>query len=204
VSPANNSFIFNKKDWCPGWESNSVAPLNPRKLLTLRGATFATTAKFARVGYSLGTLCTILVLLLFAVIASPQEQSRTFTVPFHSVRGMILLDGIANGHPVSLLFDTGANNTILSPQAAGLDAVQLRALQATNAGTGAEGDYIAREADLRLAERDWISQRVLVMDLGDVNKRMGTRVDGILGEDILQTFSAVRIDFRTKTVDLEQ
>jgi hypothetical protein len=41
--------------WCPGWESNSLPLLNLRKLLILRYAGVATTAKFARVGYSLGT-----------------------------------------------------------------------------------------------------------------------------------------------------
>lgn len=41
--------------WRRGWDSNSVAPLNPRKLLILRGATTATTPTIARVGYSFGT-----------------------------------------------------------------------------------------------------------------------------------------------------
>lgn len=102
---------------------------------------------------------------------------------------MILLDATVAGKPASLLLlDTGANNTILSPQAVGLATVQLRALQATKAGTGAEGDYVTREVDLRLAERHCMNRRVMVMDLSDTSKRMGTQVDGFLGQDVLRTF----------------
>jgi len=55
-------------------ESNSAAPLNLRKLLILRDATVATTARFARVGYTLGTLC--LLPLLSAGVASAQSARK--------------------------------------------------------------------------------------------------------------------------------
>lgn len=84
------------------------------------------------------------MLLLFASVASAQEQPLTFRVHFHTVRGMTLLDATVAGKPAALLRDTCANNTIISPSAAGADGVQLRALQATRAGTGAEGDSIVR------------------------------------------------------------
>jgi predicted aspartyl protease len=146
---------------------------------------------------SLPALC----LLALASVTAAQPH-RTFRIPFHTVSGMILLDATVNGHPASLLLDTGA---ILSPQAAGLAAVQLRVLQqATSAGTGAEGEYVAREVALQLGERRWLDRRVLVMDLGDASKRLGTRIDGFLGEDVLREFSSVRIDFKTRTLELEQ
>lgn len=155
-------------------------------------------------GYALAALPFLLALLLLAGISQSQERPRTFRVPFHTVHEMILLDATVNGHFASLLLDTGANNSIVSPQAAGVTAVDLRALQATSAGTRAEGDYITLEVDLGLAERHWINRRVLVMDLSDASKRMGTRVDGFLGQDILRTFSAVRIDYREHAVEFKQ
>jgi predicted aspartyl protease len=145
----------------------------------------------------------MLAVLVLAGVAKEQTR-RTFRVPFHTVNGMIFLDATVDGHHAALLLDTGANNSIVSPQAAGITAVQLRTLQATTAGTGAEGDYTIREVDLQLAERRWMNRPVLVMDLSDASKRMGTRVDGFLGQDVLQTFSAMRIDYRAHEIELER
>jgi hypothetical protein len=50
-----NSSSFNEKQWCPGWESDSVAPLIQRNLLIFRGATNARSATLAQVGYTFGT-----------------------------------------------------------------------------------------------------------------------------------------------------
>jgi hypothetical protein len=83
----------------------------------------------------------LLALLLFASVASAQEQRRTFRVPFHTVNGMIMLDAEVNGKPAVLLLDTGADFTLVSPQASGLSAVKLRALTATKT-TGANGEYV--------------------------------------------------------------
>jgi hypothetical protein len=63
---------------------------------------------------------------------------------------------------------------------------------------------VKARVDLRLAERHWIDRDVLVMDLSDASKRMGTRVDGFIGQDVLREFASVRIDYRTKTIELEQ
>jgi hypothetical protein len=70
--------------------------------------------------------------LLFLLLATPlyaQESPRTFRVPFHSVNGMILLDATVNDKPAVLLLDTGADNSIVSPDVAGIKA-KLDALKA--------------------------------------------------------------------------
>jgi hypothetical protein len=143
-----------------------------------------------------------MALLLFAGAVSAQEQHRTFSVPFHTAGSMILVDATVNGKPAVLLLDTGADFTIISSQASGL-AAKLDALKATKT-TGANGEYVKARVDLRLSERHWIERDVLVMDLSDASKRLGTRIDGFVGADLLQEFSAVRIDYRTKTIELEQ
>ena len=145
----------------------------------------------------LALLLTVLVIAKFAVAG----EGKIYRVPFHTTNGMILLDGVVEGKPVSLLLDTGANNTIISAQAAGLAAVQLRGLEATKEGTGAEGDYIAREVDLRLDRRHWINRRVLVMDLSDASRRVGAQVDGFLGQDILREFPASESITKTRSLN---
>jgi len=47
----------------PGWLGNSLCLLKARKLLILRSAPVATTARNARVGYTLGTLAVTVPLL---------------------------------------------------------------------------------------------------------------------------------------------
>jgi hypothetical protein len=131
-----------------------------------------------------------------------QAGAQSFTVPFHMVRSMILVEAQVNGRPATLLLDTGANNTIVSPQVAGLNAGQLKALQATRAGTGSEGDWIAARVDLRLGSQRWVHRSVLVMNLDDASKRMGTRIEGFLGQDILQQFKSFRIDYKACFIEI--
>ena len=144
-----------------------------------------------------------LVFLLFCLPAHAQER-RTFTVPFHVVNGMILLDGQLNGKPAVFLLDTGANISIVDYRAAGFPALKLDVLRSTGK-TGAEGDCLTRKVSkLSLGLRSWLARRTCLMDLSDASKRMGAQIDGFIGTDVLAEFSAVRIDYKAQTVTLEQ
>jgi hypothetical protein len=57
---------------------------------------------------------------------------------------------------------------------------------------------------LRLAERHWIDRAVLVMDLSEARERLGTRIDGFIGQDVLREFSSVQIDYKAGKVELEK
>ena len=148
----------------------------------------------------------LLFVVLLVLLAAPGYTGAqpAVSIPFHTVNGMILLDATVNGKPAVLLLDTGANNSIVSQQAAGLATVQLRALQANQGSTGSSGDAVPRTIDLRLADRAWPFRRVLVMDLTDTSKRLGTRIDGFVGQDVLREFSSVRINYKTRTIELEE
>ena len=139
--------------------------------------------------------------LLFCSLALAQEH-QTFAVPFDLQGGLILLKGELNGKPVALLLDTGANNSIVDVHSAGFDGLKLDALRSTGTA-GAEGDCAVREVRLSLEHRSWLNRRVCVMDLSDASKRMGARIDGFVGQDVLREFSSVRIDYKNKTVELE-
>ena len=40
-----------------------------------------------------------------------------------------------------------------------------------------------------------------MMDLSDASKRLGTRIGGFIGQDLLREFSVVRIDCKAGAVD---
>lgn len=42
------------------------------------------------------------------------------------------------------------------------------------------------------------------MNLADASKHIGTKIDGILGEDLLRTFRAVRIDYKARVIEFEE
>ena len=85
-----------------------------------------------------------LVVVLFLAVSLHAQEHRTFTVPFHTVHGMILLDGQINGKPATLLLDTGANVSIVDYRVAGFPALKLDALRSTGK-TGAEGSCASHE-----------------------------------------------------------
>jgi hypothetical protein len=130
------------------------------------------------------------------------QERKTFTVPFHTVGGLILVDGQVNGKPAVFLLDTGANNSVVDYRSAGYPNFKLDALRSTG-GPGSSGDCFPGFVKISLEHRSWIGRTVCVMNLSDVSKRMGTKIDGFIGADLLATFSAVRIDYRAQTVTLE-
>src|SRR5215471_20052135 len=124
--------------------------------------------------------------VLFAVLAlAIPLHSQTFRVPFHTVNSMILLDGQVNGKPVVLVLDTGAVRT----------QVDKRAMMR-------QEDFAVLYIDLRIdlfRQRDC---RILARDLRPILK--GIPADGILGEDWLRSFRAVRIDYKVGVVEFEK
>lgn len=83
---------------------------------------------------------------------------------------------------------------------AGFDGLKLDALRSTG-NSGAEGDCVIREVNLSLDHCSWLNRQVCVMDLSDVSRRMGVRVDGFIGRDVLSEFAAVRIDYQRGSVE---
>jgi hypothetical protein len=147
----------------------------------------------------------LLGLLLASLLCQPvRAQERTaYTVPFHTVRGLILLDGQLNGHPAAFLLDTGANNSVMDYRAAGFPSLKLDALRSTGTA-GSEGSCTVREVKISLEHKSWLNRRVCIMDLSDASRRAGSQIDGFIGVDVLGEFSAVRIDYKAQTVTLEK
>jgi hypothetical protein len=144
------------------------------------------------------------VLMLVILLLTPLQglaQPRVVALPFRSVDSFILVDAKIDGTPVRLLVDTGANRTILNAKSFG--RVEMHVTKPVNRGAGIVGNALRLRVDLEIAHQFMFSQRVSVMDLEELSRRFGIQFDGLLGQDILNQFHSVRIDYKNHVIELE-
>jgi hypothetical protein len=110
--------------------------------------------------------------------------------------------GSIDGRPVTLMVDTGANKTILNARSIG--RVQLPVSQPVNQGAGIIGNALRLRVHVEIAHQCMFSQPVSVMSLEELSKRFQIPFDGLLGQDILNQFRSVRIDYKAHVIELER
>ena len=142
----------------------------------------------------------MLVFLLLAPLPA-LAQRRIVTVPFRSVDSFILVDAKIDGTPVRLLVDTGANKTILNAKS--FCKTEMNVTRPVNRGAGIVGNALRLRVDLEIAHEFMFSRRVSVMNLEELSRRFGIQFDGLLGQDILNQFRSVRIDYKKRVLELE-
>ena len=124
--------------------------------------------------------------VLFAVLAlAIPSYAQTFRVPFHSVNGMILLDAQLNGKPAVLVLDTGAVQTQMDKR------VMMR-----------QENLALLYVDMKIGTYHHNEYRIRATDLRPMLK--GIPADGLLGEDWLRSFRAVRIDYKANVIEFEK
>jgi len=129
----------------------------------------------------------------------PGEGAASIEIPFELNRqfGSILVRVRVNGEPAVLLVDTGSSHTILSGTFLGLNPLLLERARAPVKGSGLLGIAGWATATIDLGRMNSSKRRVLVMDeFREISKGMKQRVDGILGEDVLDEFTSVAIDYQ--------
>jgi hypothetical protein len=154
-----------------------------------------------------GTSVVFRLLVLFVLLLLPlpnRAHPEVATVPFHSAQTFILVQAKVNGNPATLLLDTGANRTIVSAKIYGNAQVNLQRIRQNHRGPGLAGESLRLRADVVLANHIWVAQPVSVMNLDDLRRDLGVEFDGLLGEDLLREFHAVRINYKTHVIELEQ
>ena len=143
----------------------------------------------------------MMLVFLFLAPLPALAQRRIVTVPFRSVDSFILVDAKIDGTPVRLLVDTGANKTILNAKS--FCKTEMNVTRPVNRGAGIVGNALRLRVDLEIAHEFMFSQRVSVMNLEELSRRFGIQFDGLLGQDILNQFRSVRIDYKRSVIELE-
>jgi gag-polyprotein putative aspartyl protease len=144
-------------------------------------------------------------LMFLTLLLTPLQglaQPRVVALPFRYVDSFILVDAKIDGTTVRLLVDTGANKTILNAKSFG--RVEMHVSKPVNRGAGIVGNALRLRVDLELAHQFMFSQHVSVMDLEELSRRFGIQFDGLLGQDILNQFHSVRIDYKNHVIELER
>lgn len=116
--------------------------------------------------------------------------------------GVILVNVQVNEKPAVLIVDTGSSITMLSPEVSGLDPARLPRAIPPRQGTGFVGNGRWGQATLTIGTIVWKDKRVLVSDTKDLSRAFERKIDGILGQDILDEFKCVEINLREKRLIL--
>jgi predicted aspartyl protease len=96
----------------------------------------------------------------------------------------------ANGHSITLIVDTGAERTVLTPETAKQIGAQRPAVEFQRRVRGIAGDLATQEVELRSFAAGEVSipwRRVLVAPV-KTGKVFPTPLDGLLGSDVLSDF----------------
>lgn len=142
-------------------------------------------------------VCVIPAIIFLASIAGAQ----TLTVPVKIERGQILVTVRVNEKEARLLLDTGAGVTLVGPKFA-RGTVEVERLDIEQQAGMSQASI--RRVTITLGQITIKDHAVGVLDMTDVNRRTGDRIDGLLGQDVLRRFRSVRINFEEKTLELER
>lgn len=142
--------------------------------------------------------------LLALALAVPASAGKELAVPFEINRGReaILLRADLNGEPSVLILDTGASHTVVSPERAGLSAIDLAKARFSRDGPGVSAEAVWARTTLRLGGKVWSDRPVVVMNMAEISRVYGRKVDGLLGHDLLGECRRVSIDFETRRLVL--
>jgi len=138
---------------------------------------------------------------LFVTSSADLAKPRMVMLPYRSVDSYILVDAKINGSQLRLLVDTGANKTILNSSS--FCNTERSAARPVKRGAGIVGNALRLRVDLELAHQIMFSQPVSVMNLEELSKSLRIPFDGLLGQDILNQFRSVRIDYKNHVIELE-
>ena len=131
-------------------------------------------------------------------LSLPLTAQTVLSIPVETTNtDMILVPLKINGQNYLMLLDTGAQQSII-----GEAGVAKAKAQDTNRGLVFEAKGI--RVTIQFAGGPVFQEHILSANLAGFKQRLGnaSRVDGILGQDVLREFSSITINYRQKRLEL--
>jgi predicted aspartyl protease len=149
-------------------------------------------------------LCIALVIATSSMAsASDSTDGETGRISFRLYQGYLIVaqGSLGKLKKKNLLIDTGANPTVLDERIAQQLGVKPLSEPGSAMGlvSGTVREHSAVLSSLQLGPLHAKDLRVAVADLSELNSKVGTRVDAIVGVDVLGQ-SSFRIDYERKEV----
>ncbi len=141
-----------------------------------------------------------LVVVLAVMVSAASAQSINFREL--QPRRVMMVEAVVNGQRANFIVDTGADQTVVSPELAGMNQVDLANAKFSSRGPGLSADAIIQDADVKLTSSRRFRLPVMVMRLENVSKVYGVKVDGLIGQDVLSRYGRVAIDYQNKKIEL--
>jgi predicted aspartyl protease len=120
-------------------------------------------------------------------------------------RPLLLVEVEVNGHgPFNFVLDTGASFSVITPDTAKAAGVRSTGKSPTAVGAGGfVKASLAKLKTLRLGTRTARNLGVAMMSLDEVEKRLGVRIDGLIGYNFLKNY-VVTINYPERRLFLKQ
>jgi|HubBroStandDraft_4_1064222.scaffolds.fasta_scaffold82692_2 hypothetical protein len=185
---------------------DSISALQSRAILaSAAGRCQSVRRRVVRTSSGSGRRLRYLLLVLFLLTPLPNRaRPNVLRLPFRTAHSMIVVQARVNDSQVALLLDTGATRTIVSARVYGNIPFRLRTIERSSKSAGIVGDSVILPINLELGDHTWAGQRVAIMNLDGLSQVFGIQFDGLLGQDILSEFHAVRIDYHAHVIELEE
>jgi hypothetical protein len=148
-----------------------------------------------------------------ALFARPQTRKMavfaggkagTDPVPFDFFNAnRIYIPATVNGRPVKVLLDSGADSTVVDKAFAEAAGIKSEAKAVANGTGGQQEAGLVRNVKVEVGAMTLTSPTAAIIDLADVSKRLGMRLDVVLGAEVFKQL-VVDIDFKAHTIAFHQ
>ena len=143
-----------------------------------------------------------IALMLTQSAAMPQDKN-TIAMRRAPKTGTPLIEVQVNGRRGTFILDTGAQHCIIDLRSLGLALSDLNSALVKDGVSGRTTRATFILVSVRIGTKEFREWEAIATDLRNMEKDLGTHIDGILGADLLAKFKHVGVDFEHMTLEFE-